>query len=203
MAFGMLFLPVAAMAGEDDHDHGHGDHAHAVIGKPAPAFALKDVNGKEHKLADYKGKVVVLEWTNHQCPVVNFYHKKNATTKTFEMFKGKPVVWLAIDSSHFCADKTEEIKKWAEAGKLNYPILLDAPGVVGRQYSAKTTPHMFVIDQKGNLAYMGSFDDDNKMENKENARNYVAEAITSLLDGSTVAMATTKSFGCGVKYKKN
>lgn len=199
MAFGLLFLPVAALAGDDDH----GDHAHAAIGKPAPEFALKDIEGKEHKLSDYKGKVVVLEWTNHQCPVVNFYHKKNATTKTLEMFEDEPVVWLAIDSSHFCADKKVDIQKWSETNKVGYPILLDAAGTVGHQYGAKTTPHMFVIDQKGNLAYMGSLDDDTEMENKEDATNYVAEAITSLLDGSTVAVATTKSFGCSVKYKKD
>jgi len=179
---------------------GH-DHAHGEIGKPAPDFALKDVDGKEYKLADFKDKVVVLEWTNYQCPVVNGYHKNKSMRNTLGKFEDKPVAWLAIDSSHFCAEKVDDIKKWSKEIDVEYPILLDAPGQVGHQYGAKTTPHMFVIDQKGVLAYSGALDDD-PTGDKDNKRNYVEEAVTALLDGSAVATARTKPVGCSVKYKQ-
>ncbi len=187
---------------QDDHasSHGHSD-AHAVIGKPAPDFKLKDADGKTHSLSDAKGKVVVLEWINHECPVVNRCHKSNLMADTLKEFKGKPVVWMAIDSSHFCAEKIEGIRAWSKSQKLTYPILLDPKGEVGHTYDAKTTPHMFVIDQKGVLAYSGSISDD-PYGQEDDARNYVSEAVKSLLSGSTVARAKTKPFGCSVKYKK-
>lgn len=188
--------------GDEKSESGGGhEHQHAEIGKPAPDFALKGVDGKEYKLADFLGKVVVLEWTNHECPVVGRYYSSKTMTATHEAFEGEPVVWLAIDSSNFCADKVDSIKKWAADKGVTYPILLDAPGEVGNMYGAKTTPHMFVIDQKGVLAYMGSLDDDKKGD-KEDPRNYVEEAVAVLLDGSTVAMTETKPFGSSVKYKK-
>jgi len=177
--------------------------AGAEIGKPAPAFALKGIDGKEYKLADLKDKVVVLEWTNHECPVVNTYHTAGTMMNTFKKFAGKPVVWLAIDSSSFAADKSEAIKKWAAEKKVEYPILLDAPGTIGKAYGAKTTPHIFIIDQKGTLAYMGAPDSQNEEKDQEKVRNYVEEAVTALLSGSTVATAQTKPYGCTVKYKKD
>lgn len=183
---------------KDQQSH---SHAHAEIGKTAPDFTLKDVDGTEHKLSDMKGKIVVLEWINHQCPVVNRCHASNTMSKALAKFKEKPVVWLAVDSSHFCADKVEDIHKWTEKQKIGYPYLLDANGKVGHIYDAKTTPHMFVIDKKGVLAYAGAVDNDPYGKEK-NKRNYVEEAVTSLLNGSTVATATTKSYGCTVKYKK-
>jgi len=172
----------------------------ASIGEAAPDFTLTDVNGKTHSLSDYKGKVVVLEWLNHECPVTNRYTKTNVMRNTLAKFKGKPVAWLAIDSSHFADEKIQDIRKWVEANSLAYPLLLDAPGKVGHTYDAKTTPHIFVIDQKGTLAYQGAVDDD-PYGNKDNPRNYVEEAITALLNGSTVSTTTTKPVGCSVKYK--
>lgn len=186
-----------------EHAKEHADeHAQAEIGKPAPDFTLKDADGKEYKLSTLKGKVVVLEWTNHECPVVNRCHKAKYMSDTLTKFKGKPVVWLAIDSSHFCQDKSESVRKWAEQQKLEYPILLDAAGKVGHAYQAKTTPHMFVIDQKGVLAYRGALDNDPYGNKEEGKQNYVLEAVDSLLQGSTVVTATTKSYGCSVKYKQ-
>lgn len=190
-----------AEGNENAHAHGDHGHAHAEVGKPAPDFTLKDAEGREHKLSDQKGNVVVLEWTNHECPVVNRYHTSKTIKETMAKFEGKPVTWWAIDSSHFCNDKVEGIREWSKSEGVTYPILLDAPGKVGHLYGAKTTPHMFVIDKNGVLAYMGSVDDD-KHGDKEDARNYVAEAVTSLLEGSTVAVGETKPFGCSVKYKK-
>jgi peroxiredoxin len=171
----------------------------ARVGEPAPDFTLKDTEGKEYKLSDLRGKVVVLEWINHECPVVNRVHKNKAIENTRAQFKDQPVVWLAIDSSHFANDKLSSIKKWKEEQKLDYPILLDAPGAVGRMYAAKTTPHMFVIDQKGNLAYTGALD--KEADDEGEARQYVVEAVNALLKGSTVAISRTRPYGCSVKYK--
>jgi peroxiredoxin len=176
-------------------------HAHAAIGSPAPDFKLTDADGKTHSLSDAKGKIVVLEWINHECPVVNRCHKANMMVDTLKKFEGKPVVWMAVDSSHFCAEKVESIKEWSKEQKLPYPILLDPAGEVGHVYGAKTTPHMYVIDQNGVLAYTGAISDDPYGQNDE-AKNYVSDAVESLLSGSQVARATTKPFGCSVKYKK-
>jgi len=213
-----LFLMVAVPAwahcgkcgvgGGDEADKAHGshgehahDHEHAEVGKPAPDFELKSLDGKAHKLSDYKGKIVVLEWTNHQCPIVLGVHKAGVMREIIEKFKDKDVVWLAIDSSYTCEDKKDDIKEWAEDHEVEYPILLDAPGEVGHIYGAKATPHMFVIDKKGVLAYDGAIDD-NKLGDKEEPRNYVEEAVSALLEGTAVATSKTKPYGCSVKYKK-
>ena len=185
----------------DAQKHGR-MHAHAEMGKPAPDFTLKDLEGKEHKLSDFKGKIVVLEWTNHQCPFVQRHQAKEKTMqKAWAMFKDKPVVWLAVNSSHFSADKVGEIKTWAKDNKIDYPILLDPKGEVGHTYGAKTTPHMFVIDKNGVLAYAGAIDDD-AGGSKKTRQNYVEQAVTASLNGSTVAVTKTKPYGCSVKYKK-
>lgn len=182
-------------------DHGHGDH-HAEVGHPAPDFTLPGVDGKDYKLSDLKGKVVVLEWTNHNCPFVKRHQgKKKTMQKTFAKYSGKPVAWLAIDSTNSCAEQKDGIKGWIKEQKIDYPILLDPAGKVGRLFAAKTTPHVFVIDQKGVLAYSGAIDDD-KYGDKEVTRNYAEEAVDALLKGSTVTVASTKSYGCSVKYKK-
>ena len=184
---------------ESAEPHGH---THATVGEPAPDFALKNLAGETHRLSDLKGKVVVLEWMNHECPVTNRCHGNDGEVEgVLAKFKGKPMVWLGIDSSHFAEAKAERIRKWAEENKIAYPILLDAPGTVGRTYDAKTTPHMFVIDQGGVLAYSGALDDD-PHGREETKRNYVEEAVKTLLNGSVVSKATTRSYGCSVKYKK-
>lgn len=175
--------------------------AGSEIGKPAPDFTLEDLEGVEHRLSDLKGKVVVLEWINHECPFVNRVHSPNSfMTGTLAKFKDKPVVWLAIDSSHFSEKKVDKIRKWVNKRRIEYPVLLDASGRVGRAYEAKTTPHMFVIDPTGVLAYSGAIDDD-PYGRKDKKRNYVEEAVTALLNDSTVATTATKSYGCSVKYK--
>jgi len=197
-------VPVSAHCGKcgvgDAKTVANDEHVHAEIGKPAPEFTLKDTEGKEVKLSDLKGKIVVLEWINHECPVVNRAHNAKQMTNTLAKFKGQPVVWLAIDSSWFAEDKRDGIRAWMKDQKIEYPILLDAPGDVGHQYGAKTTPQMFVIDKEGVLAYAGAMDN-NQSGDEENPRNYVEEAVSALLKGSAVATAKTKSYGCSVKYK--
>lgn len=169
-----------------------------AIGKPAPSFSLNDVNGKEVKLADYKGKVVVLEWSSMGCPVCQRHAKGGTASKVMGNFKDKPVVWVNIDSTGDA--KAEDCKKFATDNKLA-TYLLDPTQATGKAYGAKTTPHCFVIDQKGTLAYMGAIDDDNDGSKGDKAKSYVKDAIDAVLKGSTVATATTDPYGCSVKYK--
>jgi len=173
--------------------------AGAEIGKPAPDFTLKDIDGKEFKLSSFKGKTVVLEWINSECPVCQRHYKDKSMANTYNQFKTQNVVWLAIDSNNFAQTKKDAITKWWKDQGTPFPYLLDAPGTVGKLYGAKTTPHMFVIDPKGTLAYAGAIDDNNNGD-KTKPQNYVADALTAITKGSAVATATTKPYGCSVKY---
>ncbi len=169
----------------------------AKIGAPAPAFTLKDEAGKEHKLADYKGKIVVLEWTCATCPYVERHYKAKTMAKTHEAVGKDDVVWLAIDSTKTV--KAEANAEWKAKEGFAYPVLTDASGAVGKLYGAKTTPHMYVIDAKGNLAYSGAIDDDVRGKN-EKAKNYVIETVNALKKGEKVPASETKPYGCSVKY---
>lgn len=180
--------------------HPGGRRAHAELGKPAPDFSLKDADGSVHQLSKLKGKIVVLEWTNHRCPFVQRSYNAKVMVDTCSQFKDKPVVWMAIDSSHFAEKQRDAIRAWKDKFSLPYPILLDAGGQVGQAYGARTTPHVFVIDQAGILAYAGAIDN-NPYGDQENPINYVEKAIVELLAGSTVTTPQTKSYGCTIKYK--
>lgn len=161
----------------------------AAIGKPAPEFALADTTGKKHKLSDYKGRVVVLEWVSKDCPwSVAACPLSNSTAAKFA---GQKVVWLAIDSDkgHDAAGYQDYIKE----KKLSYPILLDSDGAVGHSFGARVTPHLFIIDKSGKLAYDGALMDKD--------RNFVAEALDALVTDKAVAVSTTKPVGCPVKYR--
>lgn len=174
--------------------------ASAEVGKPAPAFMGMDQHGNEVGLADFEGKVVVLEWTCPACPFVQRHYSKDEQTMTKLAHKyGEDVVWLAVDSSNFA--KAEDLAKWSEEKGIDYPILVDADGSIGRMYGAKTTPHMFIIDQKGNLAYEGAIDN-NPRGKADDATNYVEAALDAILAGEKVATTSTKSYGCSVKYTK-
>ena len=204
-----IVLPLGAMAVGGDDDKGKEKAAggkselQAAIGKPAPDFTLRDAEGKEHKLSQYKGKIVVLQWTNHTCPFIKYHEGKAKTMQaTCKGFEGKSVVWLAIDSSRDCEEKIEGIRGWIKENEISFPILLDAAGSVGRAYDAKSTPHMFVIDREGILQYRGAIDDDPGLGG-EASRNYVKDAVNALLKGSAVSQKETKSYGCSVKYKKS
>jgi len=170
----------------------------AAIGKPAPDFSLTSIDGKPVKLADSKGKITVLVWGNADCPAFKRVAEKKLLDKAFASIKDKNVVWYTIDSTHNAT--ADGVKGYIAKNPVPGAYLLDPSGATGKAYGAKTTPHAFVIDAKGNLAYMGAFDDDSKGE-KENARNYIVEAVNALASGSTVATATTDSYGCSVKYK--
>jgi peroxiredoxin len=170
-----------------------------LVGKPAPAFKLTDASGTEHDLASYKGKIVVLEWTEQGCPYVKRHYASGTMQKLAKKHEGK-IVWLAVNSSHFVKD--EETLGWKKDNGITYPVLLDADGKTGRAYGAKTTPHMFVIDAEGKVAYEGAIDSDSRGES-ETVTNYVDAAITSLLAGKPVEVTATRPYGCSVKYGKS
>ena len=165
--------------------------AKAELGKPAPGFELKDTYGKTFKLSDFTGRVVVLEWINRTCPVSRQCHEKAVMQKTYKKYAAKGVIWLAIDTT--VGTDPESNRVYAATQGLAYPILHDLDGKVGRAYGAATTPHMYVIDKKGNLAYGGAIDD-------RAEKNYVADALKAVLSDQKVAKAWTKPYGCSVKY---
>ncbi|MDC0711574.1 redoxin domain-containing protein [Stigmatella sp. ncwal1] len=170
----------------------------AEVGKPAPDFKLKDETGKEHSLSQYKGKLVVLEWTNPGCPFVQRHYGAHTMETTKKGYDASKVVWLAVDST---ADNTaDKSATWKKTEGFSYPVLLDTDGKVGHTYSAKTTPHMYVIDEKGVLRYSGAIDDDPRGK-KDTDVNYVKTALDALTTGKAVPTLTSEPYGCTVKYK--
>ncbi len=178
------------------------------IGAPAPNFTAVDSNGKNHNLSDFKGKTVVLEWTNHDCPFVKKHYETNNMQKLQKSATSQGVIWLSIISSapgqqgFVNGAKANELTKSRNAAPT--AVILDPDGNLGKLYGARTTPHMFVIAPNGNLAYMGAIDD-KPSANKDDvatAKNFVAEALSAIKAGKPVAVATTQPYGCSVKYAK-
>lgn len=180
--------------------------ADLTIGEPAPAFKLTDLSGQVRQLSDFSGKVVVLEWTNLDCPFVKKYYGSGRMQKLQETYKARGVIWLTICSSasgkqgHFSVAEWKE--KLAERRAQPTALLLDADGKVGRAYGAKTTPHMFVIGKDGRLLYRGAIDDKPTWDPKslEGAVNYVVNALDAILAGRAVTTTVTTPYGCSVKY---
>ena len=181
-------------------------HAAPAIGELAPDFTAKTASGKELKLSDYQGKIVVLEWTNPGCPFVKKFYDSETMQKLQAEAKEKRVVWLSVNSGaegkqgHMNA---EEAKEWIDDQKAApTEYLLDSRGVIGHLYEAKTTPHMFVISSGGTLAYAGAIDDKPTTDSDdiEGAANYVTAAIDALIAGKKVQTASTRAYGCPVKY---
>ena len=175
-------------------------------GKPAPEFTARDSTGKEIKLSSLRGKTVVLEWTNHLCPyTVKHYETGNMQSLQKDAAK-EGIVWLTVASSapgmQGHVNALEADKLTADRNAAPASVLLDPDGTVGRLYEARTTPHMFVIDPEGKLAYMGAIDDKptaNAADVKA-ARNYVREALDAMKSGTPVKSASTRPYGCTVKY---
>jgi peroxiredoxin len=167
----------------------------------APQFTLKNYDGKEVSLSDYAGKIVVLEWFNYECPFVVYHYEKPKTMAGLaDKYKDKDVVWLAVNSTKHL--KTEKNKAFAEEHKPGYPILDDRTGKVGRAYSAKTTPHMFIIDAKGKIVYNGGIDNSPMGSKKEKTVNYVDKALAELTADKAISTPKTKPYGCSVKYAR-
>ncbi len=176
------------------------------IGEPAPAFTASDSAGKTHSLADYAGKLVVLESINHECPFVKKHYSTGNMQKLQAQYAEKGVVWFSVASSapgkpgHYTAELWQQ--KITETASKAAAVLLDTDGKVGRAYGAKTTPHMFVIGKDGTLLYRGAIDSDSSVDPKKvaGARNYVAAALDAALQDKPVETAETKPYGCSVKY---
>ena len=177
-----------------------------AVGQPAPDFALPDVKDKPLKLSDYAGKFVVLEWVNPDCPFVRKHYNSGNMPALQGEASGKDVVWLTINSTHpgHSEYKSPAVMTSWLASKNAHPkaMLFDREGSVGKEYGAKTTPHMYVIDPKGKLVYMGAIDDKRSAnpEDVKTAKNYVRVALDEAMAGKPVTMASTVSYGCSIKY---
>jgi peroxiredoxin len=172
-----------------------------VQGKRAPEFELNSFDGKTVSLSDYRGKIVVLEWFNFECPLSLYhYETKNTMVELANKYKDKNVVWLAVNSTSHTTP--EPNKTFAKRHGLPYLILDDRLGKVGRAYGAETTPHMYIIDPKGRIVYEGAIDDSPLGKKKVGVVNYVDNALAELTAGKAVSTAKTKPYGCTVKYAK-
>lgn len=179
------------------------------VGKPAPDFTLTAIDGKSHSLSSFKGKTVVLEWVNPECPfVVKHYEKSGNMPKTQKAALADGVVWLQINSGHAGAQgdfEPAKVTEWmTKTGAASTAYFRDSDGKVGKLYDARTTPHMFVIDAKGVLVYAGGIDDIRSANPDDIAKatNYVTAALADLKAGRAVQTATSRPYGCSVKYAK-
>lgn len=177
-----------------------------AIGQPAPDFAATDSNGKTVKLSDYRGKVVVLEWTNHQCPYVGKHYGSGNMQAVQKDATAQGVVWLTIISS---AKGEQGYVEPAAANQLTSnraaspsAVLIDPTGKIGQAYGAKTTPHMYIIDKSGNLVYMGGIDDKPTSNPADipSSKNYVKAALGEMAAGKPVSEPVTRAYGCTIKY---
>lgn len=175
-------------------------------GATAPDFETVDSNDTKIKLSNYKGKVVVLEWTNPQCPFVKKHYASNNMQKMQETYTQKGVIWLSIISSAPGKEghtNKKEVKSMRENNGIKHSLtILDESGDIGHKFDARTTPHVFVIDKEGKIAYMGAIDD-KPSTNKDDiplAKNYLASALDAVLEGKKVELPQTIPYGCSVKY---
>ena len=176
------------------------------VGQPAPSFAMLDTNGESVDLSSLEGKTVVLEWTNHQCPYVRKHYDSENMQALQKEAVADDVVWISVLSSapgkqgHLDADGANQII--AENGASPTHFVLDPTGELGQKYAAKTTPHMYVINASGELAYMGGIDDISSADPADiaDAENYVRSALTQIKNGEAVSNSSTRPYGCGVKY---
>lgn len=176
------------------------------VGDPAPGFTGTDSNGQTHKLSDYRGKFVVLEWTNSDCPFTRKHYSSGNMQALQKEWTAKGVVWLTVLSSAPGADgymtAPQENAYLARMHASPTAVILDPSGAIGHQYEARTTPDMYVIDPSGKLIYSGAIDDHPTTDTSDipNSKNYVSAALTEAMAGHPVAVAYTRSYGCSVKY---
>jgi thioredoxin-related protein len=178
-----------------------------AVGQPAPDFQLKDTNGRSVKLSDYRGKYVVLEWTNPGCPYVKKHYNSGNMAATQQDALAKGAVWLAINSTEKGAwDYLEPAKltAWLKERKAQTTAtLMDEEGTAGRAYGARTTPHMYIVDPQGKLVYAGGIDSipSSDADDIKKAVNYVKQGLGEALAGKPISAATTRPYGCSIKYK--
>ena len=180
----------------------------ARVGEAAPNFVGTDSKGKTHKLSDYQGKVVVLEWHNQGCPYTKKHYESGNMQKLQKEWTAKGVIWLTVISSapgtqgYVTAEQENEYLK--KMNSTPTAVLLDPTGVIGHQYEAKTTPHMYVINPKGLLVYEGAIDDKPTSDQADiaGATNFVQAALQQTTAGKPVSTQVTRPYGCSVKYAK-
>jgi peroxiredoxin len=178
-----------------------------AVGQPAPDFTLKDSNGKTVKLSDFRGKLVVLEWTNPGCPYVRKHYDSGNMAATQQDATAKGVVWLSINSTEKASHDYLEPAKlvaWQQQRKVQpTATLMDEEGTAGKAYGARTTPHMYIVDAQGRLAYAGGIDSIPSSNPGDIAKavNYVKQAVAEATSGKPISAATTRPYGCSIKYK--
>ena len=175
-------------------------------GTNAPGFTIADTAGKPVKLADYRGKFVVLEWTNPECPFVRKHYNSHNMQALQKEWGAKEVVWLTINStnsSHSEFKSPDEMASWMRAqGAEPKATLIDGTSATARAYAARTTPHMFVVDPTGKLVYNGAIDDkrSTSVADIKGANNFVRAALSEATAGKPVTVASTAPYGCAMKY---
>lgn len=177
--------------------------AAVASGQPAPEFTVTDLTGKTHRLADFRGKVVVLEWLNPGCPFVVRHYKSGNMQSTQKAAAADGAVWLQINSGAMGDLDPAKSAEWqAKQGVTATAYIRDQNGKLGRLFDAKTTPHLFVIGKDGTLAYQGAIDDqpNASVTNTTSAHNYVKAALTALREAKPVETTSAPPYGCGVKY---
>jgi len=180
--------------------------AEVTIGKSAPDFTLPGSDGASHSLSEYRGKFVVLEWLNAECPYVRKHYESGNMQALQKKYTDTGVIWLAVNSSapgkqgHLTAELANEFVAAKKASPST--ILLDPDGRVGKLMGASATPHMFVISPTGNVIYAGAIDDNDstRLSSIEGATNYVASALDEGMSGKRVTIASTQAYGCSIKY---
>src|SRR5713101_1717150 len=176
-------------------------------GAPAPTFSAPDIAGRTVNLADYTGKIVILEWTNDGCPFVGKHYDSGNMQALQRKSTAAGVIWLTIASSApgeqgyvTPVEAKADMARWQAAPT---DFLLDPEGTIGHLYDAKSTPHMVVIDKSGRVAYMGAIDDtpSTRLADVKTAKNYVAAALDEIAAGKPVTTAATRAYGCSIKYR--
>ena len=179
----------------------------ARVGQPAPDFSLPDTGGKAVRLADFRGRFVVLEWTNPGCPFVRKHYESGNMGATQKLARDQGVAWLAINSTETASSDYLEPPRLADWLKQHQgvptAVLMDPEGTTGRAYDAKTTPHLYIVDPQGMLVYAGGIDSiaSARVSDIEKATNHVKAALADIAAKRPIAQAVTKPYGCTIKYK--
>ena len=182
-------------------------HAAPAVGQRAPDFVAVDTRGAPHKLSDFAGKYVVLEWTNPGCPFVRKHYGSGNMPATQKAATAKGVVWLAVNSTERAASdylQPVALDGWMKSqSAAPTAVLMDEDGSIGQAYGARTTPHIFIIDPKGVLVYAGGIDSipSARPDDIKAATNYVNQALGEAFGGKAISAASTRPYGCSIKYK--
>jgi hypothetical protein len=182
-------------------------HAAPAVGQAAPDFTLTDTSGKAVKLSDYRGKFVVLEWTNPGCPYVRKHYDSGNMPATQRDATGKGVVWLSINSTEkdaFDYMAPAKLAGWVKDRKATpTAMLMDEEGTAGQAYGARTTPHMYIVNPQGQLVYAGGIDSipSSSQSDIPKAVNYIRQGLNEALTGKPISVASSRPYGCSIKYK--